>query len=83
MFGRETANQARERFAAAVERVATRHRSGDVVIVAHGSVIALFVAEHTPLEPFALWQRLGLPSLVVLGLPGCELLTIVEKIDDR
>ena len=65
VFGEESANAARRRFAAAVERVTAEQP--DAVIVAHGTVITLFVAEACNIDaPFRLWQRLGLPSAIEL-----------------
>jgi broad specificity phosphatase PhoE len=80
VFGRETADQARERFARAVDVVIAAHPSGNLVVVAHGTVIALFVAARIGIEPFLLWRRLGLPSFVVLSLPNMALVEIAEKV---
>jgi broad specificity phosphatase PhoE len=76
VFGRETALQAQERFSKAVEDVLEKHIDENVVIVAHGTVITLFVAAHAAIEPFAFWKRLGLPSFVVISLPGLELVGV-------
>lgn len=73
VFGRETALQAQERFSRAVESVLEKYRDENVVIVAHGAVITLFVAAHAAIEPFAFWKRLGLPSLVVMRVPELEM----------
>jgi broad specificity phosphatase PhoE len=80
VFGRETAEQAHERFAAAVDAAVAAHPSGNLVIVAHGTVIALLVAARANLEPLPLWRRLGLPSFVVLSLPDMALVEIVDQI---
>lgn len=80
-FGAETATAVRERFTAAVGRHLAATPIGDLALVAHGTVIALFVAAHTDTAPFALWQRLGLPSFVVLALPGFRLVETVATID--
>ena len=80
VMGQETGAQARDRFAKAAESVVESHQDGNVVIVAHGTVISLFVAEHTGVRPFELWKRLGLPSFVVLSLPELDLLTEVESV---
>jgi predicted nucleic acid-binding protein len=45
-----------------------------------GTVIALFAAARTGVEPLTLWQRLGLPSFVVLALPNMALTEIVEQV---
>lgn len=81
VFGAETASAARERFAAAVARQIAATPTGDLAIVAHGTVISLFVAAHNPLDPFALWQALGLPAFVVLALPDLRLIETVGRID--
>lgn len=46
------------------------HDEEVVVVVAHGTMISLFVARYNGVEPHGLWQRLGLPSLCVLAVPG-------------
>ncbi|MHB8647508.1 MAG: histidine phosphatase family protein [Thermomicrobiales bacterium] len=80
VMGNETADEAHARFAAAVEDVCARHPDGNIVIVAHGTVITLFVARHAGLEPFPLWKRLGLPSFVVLSLPDHTLQTVFDQV---
>jgi len=67
VFGQETATAALRRFDAAIgDLLASRGSAEDVIVVSHGTVISLFVAVHTGTDGFALWSRLGLPSLVVL-----------------
>jgi broad specificity phosphatase PhoE len=53
---------------------------GNVIVIAHGTVIALFVAYYTSLPVLPLWRRLGLPSFVVLTLQGFGL--VVEVVED-
>lgn len=69
VFGSETADEAHDRFSSAVEKVLEMHRSGTVAIVAHGTVLTLFVARAAGVEPISFWKRLGLPAFVVLSLP--------------
>ena len=80
VFGRETADQACERFAAAVDAAVAAHPSGNLGLVAHGTVIALLVAARANVEPLPLWRRLGLPSFVVLALPDMAIVEIVDQI---
>lgn len=80
VLGRETAVQARERFTRAVAGVLERALAGNVVIVAHGTVITLYVAQCAGVEPLPLWRRLGLPSFVVLSLPERRVLETVEQL---
>ena len=70
VWGNETAEQARARFEGAVRRVLDELEEEVVPIVAHGTVISLFVAKYNDIEPYELWRELGLPSLCVLTVPG-------------
>ena len=74
VFGNETAQQARQRFTQAVEQIIAAHPDENIVIVAHGTVISLFAGHHAGIDPLRLWQRLGLPSYIVLSLPDFHLL---------
>ena len=80
VFGEETANQAHARFKQAVERLLAEHPGQTLAIVAHGTVIALFTSRAASLEPFPLWQHLGLPGLVVLSRPDLQLVKTVAQI---
>jgi broad specificity phosphatase PhoE len=80
LLGRETASAVLARFEEAVESVLQSHREGNLAIVSHGTVIALFLAAHSAGKPFDLWRRLGLPSFAVLDLPEMKVEAIVEKI---
>jgi broad specificity phosphatase PhoE len=68
IFGVETADQARRRFTMAVMRLVVLQQ-GDVMVVTHGTVMALFVAEAAGMDPFALWRRQEMPCAVTLTLP--------------
>jgi broad specificity phosphatase PhoE len=80
VFGNESADEALTRFRAAVESVLARQPDGTVAVVAHGTVISLYVAAVTGVEAFPLWQRLGLPSFVVLSRPAGQPIEIVEHV---
>ncbi len=73
VFGQESADEAHARFSAAVGDV-MRGQMGEVVIVAHGTVISLFAARANNLDPVALWASLAMPGRLTLGWPGLELL---------
>lgn len=75
VFGAESAREVLRRFTRAVLPILARS-AGDVVIVGHGTAIALFVSEVAGVEPFALWRRLELPSAVTLSLPELRLLNV-------
>ncbi|MDP6039715.1 MAG: histidine phosphatase family protein [Candidatus Latescibacteria bacterium] len=80
IFGSETANQARDRFARAVENAVQKYPQQTIAIAAHGTVISLLVAHQTQTDGFDLWKKLNLPSFVVLDLPDCKLNTLVTQI---
>jgi broad specificity phosphatase PhoE len=72
VFGAESANAARRRFARAVMRLVARSRD-DVAVVTHGTVLALFVADATGTDAFALWRRLDMPQAITLSVPELTL----------
>ena len=74
VFGRETANQAHARFYRAVHSILNNHSNGTVVIVAHGTVISLFVSRLIGISELMLWSELGLPSFVVIDLQSNTLI---------
>jgi broad specificity phosphatase PhoE len=64
VLGRESANQACDRFERAVRAVLAQNP--DPAIISHGTVIALLVARHNRIDPYPLWRAMGLPSYVIL-----------------
>lgn len=76
VMGEETASQAHERFATAVTFLVESYAGKTLAVVAHGTVITLFVAYAVGIEPFPFWQGLGLPALVVLSLPELKLIAV-------
>lgn len=82
VFGRETANGATSRFVRAVDGIVAERPDRTVIVVAHGTVISLYVAAKTRQSAAALWRRLGLPSFVVLARPRLDLIAVVEQVDD-
>jgi broad specificity phosphatase PhoE len=72
VFGTETADHARRRFTLAVMRIITR-APDDVVVVSHGTVMTLFMAEAAGVDPFTFWKQLDMPCAVMLSIPELEL----------
>jgi broad specificity phosphatase PhoE len=68
VFGSETANEAHKRFSGAVHGILNDHMHKTIAIVAHGTVISLFVSRLTGIADLYLWEELGLPSFVVLDM---------------
>jgi broad specificity phosphatase PhoE len=79
VFGEESSVDALARFSAAVGSLLAQQAGGNLALVAHGTVITLFVAQTNSIEPFAFWKRLGLPSFVVLSAADLALLDVVER----
>jgi broad specificity phosphatase PhoE len=80
VFGSETADQAHQRFTRAVAGVLKRRPDQNVAVVAHGTVISLYIARAAGLDPFPFWKRLGLPAFVVTSWPKFSLLSVVESV---
>jgi len=79
VLGTETANQARDRFAAAIDKVIGAGQT-DSIVVTHGTVITLYVASVAGVQRMSFWRRLGLPSYVVLTLPDMRIKSIAEGV---
>jgi broad specificity phosphatase PhoE len=80
VMGEESADQAHQRFARAVDGVIRQHAGRNVAVVTHGTVMTLFVTRAAGLEPFPFWRQLGLPAFVVLSLPALELLEVAVTV---
>jgi len=78
VFGEETAAQCLNRFSGAVNQLLSKNRDQNLVVVSHGTVITLFVANNCGIEPFPFWNRLDLPSFVVLSSPDLVVLSITQ-----
>jgi broad specificity phosphatase PhoE len=76
-FGPESAAQALIRFSSAVDGLLDREPAGNLIVVTHGTVLALFAGARAGVDPWSLWQRLTLPSAVVLSLPGFRLEQVI------
>lgn len=79
VLGSETAEQARNRMSAAIDHVVDAGER-DSIVVTHGTVITLYVASVAGVRPMPFWRSLGLPSYVVLELPGNDILQTVETV---
>ncbi len=79
IFGDETAKQAQDRFTQGITQILQNTSDDDnVIVIAHGTVNTLFTAQHNPIDPYDLWSRLKLPSIIVLNLPTFTLDTVIE-----
>ncbi|MFN2109869.1 MAG: histidine phosphatase family protein [Anaerolineae bacterium] len=79
VFGTETAAQAQRRFGQAVDRLLARYPGETIAVVAHGTVISLFVADRcSSVDGYTLWRQLGLPACIILSLPDFALETVTS-----
>ena len=80
VLGLETADAALARFEQALADVVAAEPEGNIAVVTHGTVLALFAAAHGAGEAFQLWRRLGLPSLMVFDLPDYRPIQSVDRV---
>jgi broad specificity phosphatase PhoE len=80
VLGNETADEAMERFSAAIEATLQAHPEGNIVVVSHGTVISLFAARHSKEDGYRLWRRMGLPSFIVMDAPDYAIAEVVEAV---
>ena len=74
VFGCETAAQARARFTAAVSRIIAQSAPDrDMMVVTHGTVMALYLASATRADAYAIWRAQALPCYAALALPELRL----------
>ena len=82
VIGAESAASALQRFERALGKEIDPAAT-NLVVIAHGTVISLFVASVDPsVEAFVLWKRLRCPSFVVLDGGSLALREIVDELQD-
>ena len=80
VLGTESADEARERFSRTLARVLARHPGQNLGVVAHGTVLSLFVAEREGTDPYGLWQSLGMPCAFVLSRDDLRVVEWVPEV---
>lgn len=86
VLGRESGRQALKRFEKSVYDLIDRHpptpnettSEGDLLIVSHGTVLALWLSAWCELDGYDTWRKMGLPSYVSVSWPDCR---IVDRKD--
>lgn len=79
VLGEETASAALQRFTRAVEAVCAKHAQGDLIVVAHGTVIALFLESISQEDGYRIWREMGLPSYAVVETQPWRMLQMVAR----
>jgi broad specificity phosphatase PhoE len=65
VFGDETADQAYDRFCAALQRQRTSG-ARDIVAVTHGTILSIYVGRILGIDPLPFWRALTTPAAVIL-----------------
>jgi broad specificity phosphatase PhoE len=78
VLGNETARQALKRFEKSVDHANEQYPEGNLLIVSHGTVLALWLEAYCQLDGYTVWRQMGLPSYVSMTWPGCD---VVERLD--
>ncbi len=81
IFGKETAEQALQRFSNSLEAVLSHYPGGNIAVVTHGTVMTLWVTHLTGENPYSFWKRLGIPALVVFSRPELKLLELIDHVE--
>ena len=79
VLGTETAEEARGRYVAAIDKVIEAEQA-DSVVVTHGTVMTLYVARVAGIRRMDFWRRLGLPSYIALTVPEMRIQSIVDDV---
>lgn len=69
IFGSETVETARSRFADAITRLLQETSASTVAVVTHGTVMSAFVAHLLNADPGPIWNSLGLPGTLEIEWP--------------
>lgn len=69
VYGSEPVRAATDRFGTAVTNLMSGEDAEAVAVIAHGTVIATFVASVLDIDPIPIWQSLGMPGLVEIEWP--------------
>jgi broad specificity phosphatase PhoE len=80
VLGNETADKMAGRFQRAIDNLLSSHPEGNVAVVSHGTVIAQFGADHGAGDPFHLWRRMGLPSLIAFSIPDYNVTEMADRV---
>ena len=73
IFGTETASDAYNRFALAVQNELNTNPGETLAIVTHGTTMTLFTAYHNDIIAFDFWKQLQQPDFKVYTLPDFQL----------
>jgi broad specificity phosphatase PhoE len=73
LFGEETFEAARVRFTEAVRRSLTSSDDQTIALVSHATIVSMFIAGVTGMNPYVIWAHLDMPAYVIFTLPELKL----------
>jgi broad specificity phosphatase PhoE len=79
VLGEETASATLTRFRTAMDSVYAQCPEGNLIVVAHGTVIALFLESISQEDGYRIWREMGLPSYAVLDALPWRVVHIVSR----
>lgn len=80
VMGAETADEAHERFSSAVQTALERYPHQTLAIATHGTVMTLYIARLTGIEPVAFWKSIGMPAFTVVDLERREIIASMNDL---
>jgi broad specificity phosphatase PhoE len=81
VLGLESAAECLQRFEQAVNGVLDSSGEQSTAIVAHGTVISLYLADRSQTSAFEIWRQMKLPSFAVVDADHDQVVEIVYRID--
>jgi len=66
LLGDETANEALECFTRALDRQFAASSGNDILVVAHGTVLSIYVSHDFVVEAMSFWKGLDMPTTIVI-----------------
>jgi 2,3-bisphosphoglycerate-dependent phosphoglycerate mutase len=78
VFGDETATAALERFTRALDRQYVSTGSSDVLVVTHGTIMSIYVANRLGIDPLSFWRSLTTPTAIVIS--GNEMVVLEPRV---
>lgn len=79
VFGRESADATAARFRHAIAALTSAAGAADLIVVTHGTVMTLFLAESNGVDPFTFWRGLPMPCAALVRLPSLTVEAMVSS----
>ena len=80
VFGEESGDAAANRFARGLDAVIKTHAGKRIIVVAHGTVISLYLERRYNTDGWAMWQALETPSYVIIDPKATAIVEVVPTV---